>query len=175
MEDGLKTLGYAALGSRLKRLGEKLQAQTADLGDAASQEGLPVPCNPLLAILDKRGPLSVGDLARTLQQAQPGVTRMIHHLKSQNLVATTPDPQDRRISRIALTDEGKARVKRLKESLWPAADQAVQSICEGLSGSFLDQVAQLETRLSQSPLKSRLEGIALADWDQLLEQRSKTQ
>ena len=85
MEDIIRSLGYLTLGSRLKRIGEQLQADTQRLLD-----GLEVPVQssqyPLLAALDRLGPLPVGELAQSLGITQPGVTRSVALLADLGLV-----------------------------------------------------------------------------------------
>src|SRR3979411_1546422 len=75
----VRSLGFLCLGSRLKRIGEQLQADTQRLLD-----GLDVPVQssqyPLLAALDRLGPLAVGELSPSLGTTQPGVTRSVSHL-----------------------------------------------------------------------------------------------
>ncbi len=157
VEDVVRTLGYTTLGSRLKRIGERLQAQTQELSAEYAGTDLPTPHNPVLAALDRNGPLSVGDMARALGQSQPGVTRMINRMKDEDLVETVADERDRRVSKIALTEKGERLVEQLKTTLWPAIRAAVESACSDLHGPFLDQLAQLEDTLTERPLRERAE------------------
>ncbi|QDG78967.1 MarR family winged helix-turn-helix transcriptional regulator [Labrenzia sp. PHM005] len=164
-KDIVRTLGYATLGSRLKRLGELLQAQTAELALGVSQVQLPVPQNPVLAALDTNGPMSIGELAKALGQSQPGITRMINQMKKDGLVHAAAGTHDQRVRKIALTDRGNQLVQELKTSLWPATAQAVSDACQDLSGPLLDQLTQLESALSVRPLKARTNADTLPDWD----------
>ncbi|MCK7610913.1 MarR family winged helix-turn-helix transcriptional regulator [Roseibium sediminicola] len=173
MEDVVRALGYATLGSRLKRIGEKLQAQTQDLAGELAGTGLPTPHNPVLAALDRQGPLSIGDLAKALGQSQPGITRMINKMKSEGLVSVTSLEQDRRVSTVALTEAGRHLVDHLKATLWPAVSFAVADACAGLDGPLLQQLDQLEAALTEQSLSTRQTGQPLPDWDTLdLETRS---
>jgi len=155
VEDVVRALGYATLGSRMKRIGERLQAQTQDLSAALSETDLPVPHNPVLAALDRHGPLSVGEIAKALGQSQPGVTRMVNGMKAEGLVAARASEDDGRISKIFLTEKGLALVAHLKQTLWPAAALAVEDACSRLHGTLLDQLAQLEEALFEKPLTGR--------------------
>ncbi len=173
VEDVVRSLGYATLGSRLKRIGEKLQAQTQELTLELADTDLPTPHNPVLAALDLNGPLSIGDLARALGQSQPGVTRMVNRMKSDGLVEALQDDKDRRVSTIALTSEGRALVDRLQKTLWPAVSLAVENTCSGLEGSFLDQLSLLEAALSEKTLKDRVPGTSHRDWHELIGRREE--
>lgn len=177
VDDVVRALGYATLGSRLKRIGERLQVQTLDLARTLAEEAaavdLPVPYNPVLAALDRNGPLSIGEIAQALGQSQPGVTRMVNGMKAAGLVAARPAEDDRRISSIYLTPKGLALVAQLKRTLWPAAALAVEDACAGLEGSFLDQLAQLEDALSKTPLAQRLPDRPAPDWDAFVSRKDQ--
>jgi DNA-binding MarR family transcriptional regulator len=167
IDDVVRTLGYATLGSRLKRIGERLQAQTQELATTLTNTELPTPHNPVLAALDMHGPLSIGDLTKALGQSQPGVTRMINKMKTDGLVEARQDGKDKRISTIALTHEGTELVEQLKATLWPAVTLAVEDACAKLDGSLLAQLAQLEDALASKPLTMRKPAMPLRDWSTL--------
>lgn len=156
VEDIIKTLGHLTLGTRLKRIGERLQADTQELTTLLAGADLPTPHNPVLAALDLHGPLSIGDLAKALGQSQPGITRMVGKMKAAGLVHTEPGLEDARVNTVALTKEGVDLIAQLKSTLWPATEVAVTDACAGLSGSLLDQLAQLEKRLQDKPLTKRI-------------------
>jgi len=174
VEDVVRALGYATLGSRLKRIGEKLQAQTQELTGELAGTDLPTPHNPVLAALDRHGPLSIGDLAKALGQSQPGVTRMVNKMKADGLVAARPGKNDRRVNTIALTDKGTSLARHLQATLWPAVYLAVQDACSGLEGSFLEQLAQLEDALSDRSLRQRKTDAPLPPWNALRRPPEKT-
>lgn len=153
--DIVKDLGHMTLGTRLKRLGELLQAQTGEITCGDLGYSVPVPQNPVLAALDRCGPMTIGQLSRELGQSQPGITRMINQMKGNGLVAGATDPDDRRLSRIALTNKGRTLTSQLKNTLWPATASAVADACSDLHGDLLDQLNQLEANLVSNPLKQR--------------------
>ena len=66
VEDVVRELGHLSLGTRLKRIGETLQAQTQAVLAAHGFEQ-PAAYFPLLAALDRLGPLSVGELRHELR------------------------------------------------------------------------------------------------------------
>jgi DNA-binding MarR family transcriptional regulator len=153
-EDVVRALGHLALGSRLKRISERLQGQTQILLEA---EGISLSASffPLLAVLDRLGALSVGELSQALGVSQPGMTRMLNKLKAEGLVTSQPVVGDRRLRPIMLTPSGNDLVRRAKSSLWPRIESAVADACAGLSGPFLAQLAALETTLATESLLQR--------------------
>ncbi|WP_417670008.1 MarR family winged helix-turn-helix transcriptional regulator [Roseibium sp.] len=156
VSDIVRTLGYTTLGTRLKRTGEKLQADTQELTKTLTDIDLPVAHNPALAALDANGPMSIGDLSLALGLSQPGVTRMIGKMKAAGLVEITSNEKDKRISLVTLSEHGQRLTDQLKAVLWPAVEQAVADACSSLSGSLLDQLGQLEHNLANRPLTRRI-------------------
>src|SRR5690242_18763537 len=102
VEDVVRELGYLTLGTRLKRLGERLQAQAQLLFEEAGVQ-LPASHFPVLAALGRLGPLSVGELAQAVGVSQPGVTRLLEKLETEGLVQSQQAAADRRVRPIALT------------------------------------------------------------------------
>lgn len=156
MEDVVKALGFLALGSRLKRIGERLQAQTQALLAAA---GIAVPAShfPALAVLDRLGPLSVGAIAEALGTSQPGVTRQLGKLQAMGLVDSQSSPDDLRLRTIALTRDGRQLVARAKRSVWPAIEAAVADASGPTGRALLAQLSTLEDALAAASLGQRSE------------------
>jgi DNA-binding MarR family transcriptional regulator len=154
VEDVVRALGHLTLGTRLRRLGERLQTETQALIDRAQVE-VPLAHFPALAAIDRLGPLSVGDLALALGVTQPGVTRMAGRLEADGLLASERSDGDRRVRRLALTERGQALVEDSKRDLWPVIEAAVAEACAELSGPLLAQLAGLEDALDETPLTVR--------------------
>jgi len=152
--DVVKELGHLALGTRLKRLGERLQSQTQVVLEGAGI-GLPASHFPILAGLDRLGQLSVGEIAEAVGMSQPGVTRMLDKLQSDGLVKSTTASGDRRVRTIALTAAGEKLVASSKRTVWPLVESAVAEACAGRAESLLPALAALEQALLDSSLNSR--------------------
>lgn len=60
-----------------------------------------------LSVLVFAGPRSIGRLAKDERVAAPTMTRLVAGLERDGLVERTPDPDDRRATRLAATDEGR--------------------------------------------------------------------
>jgi ribosomal protein S18 acetylase RimI-like enzyme/DNA-binding transcriptional ArsR family regulator len=156
MSDVLKDLGPVFLGSRLKRLAERLQSGAARAIAAAGLDAQPAHM-PLLAALD-RGALTVGQLGEALGMSQPGVTRAAGQLIDLGLVQAMTGSDQRQRS-LSLTPAGEAAMARAKLVLWPKVEQAVSALCAGLSGPLLDQITVLEQALAAQPLDERVAAI----------------
>jgi len=153
--DILRNLGYLALGSRLKRLAEHLQA---DAARAHARMGYPMkPAQfPLLAALDARGPLTVTEAVEALGISQPAVTRTLGSLIAADLVETQRDESDSRVKRIRLTPEGHALLARMKRDLWPHIDAAAAALAEGPPADLLTLISRVEDAMQDSSLEARV-------------------
>jgi DNA-binding MarR family transcriptional regulator len=154
VEDVVRALGYLCLGTRLKRIGERLQADTQRIIDEA---GVPVQTSqfPLLAALDRLGPLSIGELAEAVGIAQPGATRSAAILVKAGILRIEHAEDDQRRRVLSLTPEGRRLVDGAKRDVWPRIEAAVTDLCGTGSGLLLDQLAAIEDGLGKTPLHRR--------------------
>lgn len=153
--DILRSLGPIALGSRLKRLAERLQADAMVVIERA---GLPIQPSQVgvLAALDQAGVLSVGDAVARVGLSQPAVTRIVAGLQELGLVDTSPDPHDARTRRIAITAAGRDVVATLRERVWPQIARAVGQLSDGRDGELLAMIADIEFRLGEKSMADRV-------------------
>ena len=152
--DFVKERGYLTLGSRLKRLGERLQGEVQEL---ARVEGVDLPAGlfPTIGALDVEGGLTIGELAQALGITQPGATRNVEKLTRLGLVRSVRRAADRRIKAVTLTDRGKALVLATRHDLWRRVEQGVAEICDGLAGPVLEVLTGIEQALDDQPLRVR--------------------
>ena len=156
IEDVVKELGYLTLGTRLKRLGERLQAQTQVVLEEADV-AIPASHFPLLAALERLGAMNVGELTEAVGMSQPGVTRLLDKLEAEGLVRSTQLADDRRVRTIALTKSGRQLISRSQRTVWPMIEAAVADACAGPAQPLLAALAALEEALAAVPLSSRAE------------------
>src|SRR3954462_11262568 len=65
-----------------------------------------------LATISRRGPLTVGELAKAEHVSSPRVTKIAKGLEEDRLVTRTADPTDKRVTNLAITKEGERRLER---------------------------------------------------------------
>ena len=154
IEDVVRSFGFLTLGTRLKRIGEKLQADTQKIMD---ELGAPLQASqyPFLAAIDRLGPLAVGELAEAIGITQPGATRTVAQLVELGMLEAEPAPDDQRRRIVSLSKEGKRLVATAKGEVWPRIRAAVADLCGDLDGPLLDQLAAIEDGLAAAPLYRR--------------------
>ena len=147
--DVLRDQGPVFLGSRLKRLGERMQAGAARI---LTEAGLPVqPAHmPLLTALDEQ-PMTIGQLVQAVGVSQPGVTRGIGQLVELGLVQSQQG-EDQRQRTASLTPAGVLAIKRAKLNVWPRVEEAVEALFGGKSNAFMRQLSDVESALAATSL-----------------------
>lgn len=150
--DVVADLGEAFLGSRLKRLAERMQGGASRFVNSLGLEVQPTHMG-LLAALD-RSPMTVGQLVDAVGTSQPGVTRGVGQLISMGLVESERRADGRQRA-LRLSADGEALMTRVKLEVWPQLEQAVKTITADLTGSFLEQVTAIEKALAERPLELR--------------------
>ncbi|MDH5529983.1 MAG: MarR family transcriptional regulator [Paracoccaceae bacterium] len=155
VDDIVRQIGYLALGSRLRRIGERLQAETYSL---IAARGIPLQGNhyPLLFALEESGPLTIGDLATALGISQPGVTRIVGQLTRLGAVSARSGKSDQRQKVVSLTEKGKTLVELGRQEIWPQVLECITDILDGQRGPILDQLDHLEDALQAQSFLDRV-------------------
>jgi DNA-binding MarR family transcriptional regulator len=154
VEDVVRSFGFLTLGTRMKRIGERLQADTQRIMD---ELGAPLQASqyPFLAAIDRLGPLAVGELAEATGITQPGATRTVRQLVELGILETEQAADDQRQRIVSLSVEGKRLVATAKREVWPRISEAVADLCGDLDGPLLQQLAAIEDGLAAAPLNRR--------------------
>ncbi|MEI6643596.1 MAG: GNAT family N-acetyltransferase [Novosphingobium sp.] len=152
MTDIVRDMGPVFLGTRLKRLAERMQAEAAT---AIAEAGLP--CQPghmaLLAALSQ-GARSVTQLVAAVGTSQPGVTRALGQLTRLGLVEAVQG-RDQRQRLVSLTAAGEAAHAAAQRAVWPRMRSGVESLLAEVPGDFLASVSQIEDALAARTLLAR--------------------
>ena len=152
--DVIKQREALFLGSRLKRLAERMQGEAAHIAERVGLDIQPSQY-PLLVTIDRYGPQTFGELTQALQLSQPAVTRAVARLVEMDLVETNRVHRDQRHKTISLTVAGEAALVRSKRLVFPQIEAAVTELLEDLSGPLPHQLATIEARLNERPLDRR--------------------
>lgn len=154
VDDLVRSFGFLTLGTRMKRVGERLQADTQKIIDAAGGR-IQASQYPFLAAIDRSGPLTIGELAEAVGITQPGVTRAVGQLVRAGMLEIAPAADDQRRRIVSLTGPGGQLVDAAKREVWPRIREAVADLCADLDGPLLEQLAAIEDGLSERPLDRR--------------------
>ncbi|MFM7378108.1 MAG: GNAT family N-acetyltransferase [Erythrobacter sp.] len=152
MADVVAQIGPAFLGTRLKRLGERMQAGA---GLVTANAGLALQPGHMALLAALRGtPLSVGQLAEACGTSQPGVTRALGQLRDLGMIEEVHSP-DQRSRVVTLSPKGREAAAILMREVWPRVGMAAQQILDRLDGDFLAALAEIERALSEASIGER--------------------
>jgi DNA-binding MarR family transcriptional regulator len=127
--------GIGGLLSRVKlKLMESLEAELAPFGITAAQY--------VIIVNLANGVDSASGLCRTVSYDPGAMTRMLDRLQKKGLVRRVPCSEDRRVMRLALTEEGKAIYPQLIE-------RSAAVLNSRLRGFTKEEVRQLEQLLTK--------------------------
>ena len=137
-------------------LGVALLAAVARLNRLANQRSrppLPWAQARLLSTIEDRGEARISDLAALDNCSQPTMTTQVRRLEDTGLVTRTADPGDARAVLIAITDEGRRTLARVRADraavIDPALDQLDAADREVL-GAAVDVMRRLLENVSNT-------------------------
>ena len=113
-----------------------------------AEHGFPLSQGMVLGRLDRKGPLSVSDLAQAERIRPQSMAQTVSDLEADGLVERRPDPGDRRRALVDLTDAGRivlAADRRRREG-WLAS--AIEHELSPEEQALLAQAAPLLRRLA---------------------------
>ena len=166
IDDVVRANPHLFLGSRLRRLGERMQS---DVSHIVEHAGLPVHPSQYSALeaLARFGPLSVGELAAATGARQPGVTRTVARLGEMGLIKVCGEGPDRRVRKASLSDKGRDLMAKSHAEVWPKVEGAVRELCDAVAPGFMDALTAIETALDAEPLDRRAlraRGLEIVPW-----------
>jgi len=139
---------------RLRRLQEEMDAEIGRLYADHGVTGVrPRFAYPLIR-LAHRGPLSIRDLAASLELTHSAVSQTVSAMRALDLVRTEPGP-DARTRVVHLTDRARELVPFL-EAEWRATEEAVAALDAELPAGLADYVAAMRARLAERSFRDRI-------------------
>ncbi len=151
--DMLRQLGPLALGSRLKRLSDRLMQDGIKIYKQCDLDFEPK-WFPVFYYLAERGPSSVTDIARGIGITHPSVNQIAKEMIARGYLAAYKDPKDKRRRVLALSASAKANRQRLSET-WLLIDAALSELIDETGVDFLAHVESLERSLVQESFIQR--------------------
>ena len=105
-----------------------------------------------IAVLQGDSGVTVGDLARHLHVAGPFATQQANLLVKKGLVVKTPNPNDKRSTLLALSDEGRDLFNRLAPNLCRLNDRIFATLSAGDFEVFSDLLERITKGWTQTNL-----------------------
>ena len=152
--DFIKELGVLALGSRLKRLLERMNGDISRFYRTLGV-GFEARWFPIIRLLGERSPLPITGIADALGLTHPAVNKLVALLARAGLVASATDERDRRRRLVELTKKGRVTHEML-QPVWEDMRGTLSALHEEPGCSFLASLEHLEDELAGRSLFRRL-------------------
>ncbi len=152
--DTLQSLGSLALGSRLRRLTDRMFPDGARVYREQAFDFEPR-WFTLFYLLSYRSPLSVREAADALGVSHAAVSQLVRELQRKRLVSSTRDPRDERRRRLRLTEPARAMLPALRP-VWNDFETATQALIDDSGHDLLSAIAAFERALDQQGLADRV-------------------
>lgn len=156
--DYLETLGYLALGSRLRRLSDRLAQEVSAIYEEGNFDFQPrwFPVFRCVAAAGKTG-LGITDIAEAVGITHPAVNQLEQELSAHGLISVKADPNDKRRRLLCLSSRGEKLFKELEET-WSNTHAAISEAAE--ESQLLSAIIAFERALNQEPLTRRTKRLA---------------
>lgn len=100
-----------------------------------------LPIFNVLKLVKKQGPISMSAIAQTLYYSKQNLTHIVDHLVKEGYVERLPDPSDRRVLNIVITDRGRKFMaenievlkNRLVEDLSHLSEEDLKRLSKGIA------------------------------------------
>ncbi|MFF7236956.1 MarR family transcriptional regulator [Streptomyces collinus] len=139
--DGLLAEQLLRLTRRVHRI-QKRHLERRDVGVTPAQSRL------LRTLAHYGSPPRMADLAERLEVVPRAVTTLVDGLEASGKVRRVADPANRRVTRIELTDDGRATLRELRGARRSAAEEILAPLTEkerAVLGVLLDTLIDGET------------------------------
>ncbi|MEU1460395.1 MarR family transcriptional regulator [Streptomyces sp. NPDC005727] len=139
--DGLLAEQLLRLTRRVHRI-QKRHLERRELGVTPAQSRL------LRTLAHYGSPPRMADLAERLEVVPRAVTTLVDGLEAAGKVRRVPDPSNRRVTRIELTDEGRETLREVRGARRSAAEEILAPLTEkerAVLGVLLDTLIDSES------------------------------
>lgn len=153
--DFYERIGVAALGSRLRRLGDKLADEAAQVYTLYGTDLQPR-WFPVVHVLGEREAESVTAIAEEIGHTHASVSQIVREMVAQGYASQQKGQTDGRKTYVALTPKGRAAVATMKEQLKDVRS-AVTSLLGDSAADLWLALGEFETALNHQSLYQRVQ------------------
>ena len=156
--DYLYELGGLGLGSRLKRLSDRLGQEVTKI---YKEEGIDFEPRwfPVFRFIADSGSMAITDIALAVGITHPAVNQIAQELSESGLITASSDKNDKRKRLLSLSVKGK-RVHTSIQSTWKAIHASVSDLMAETHSNLLNALGDFEHALDRNSLCFRLQELA---------------
>ncbi len=150
--DQMQSFGSLSLGSRLRRLSDRLVSEVVDIYQAQGVELNPT-FFPLFNLLYRQGAMSVTEAAELLGVTHPAISKIAHKMLAEQWLSKTTDPNDERRQLMALSHRSQQLLTRIKP-IWQQIQSHLDALMAGQQHPLLVAINEFEASLKQQGFKA---------------------
>lgn len=95
--------------------------------------------------------LKISEISRFLGFSPPTITQLINSLEAKNMVERHPDPSDRRVVRVKLTDQGKELTRKAESYRDAALNRLVEHLGEDECNQLTESLLKVHAFIKDNP------------------------
>lgn len=145
--DQMKSFGSLSLGSRLRRLSDRLIADVVEIYQAQGITLNPT-FFPLFNLLYRQGAMSVTEAAEHLGVSHPAISKIARKMLAEDWLSKTSDPADERRQLLALSESNQQLLERIKP-IWQQIQTHLDQLMAQQQHPLLAALDEFEARLDQ--------------------------
>lgn len=145
--DKMRQFGSLSLGSRLRRLSDRLVDDVNTLYQSQGIELNPT-FFPLFNLLCQHGAMTVTEAADQLGVTHPAISKIARKMLSEGWLSKTPDPADERRQLLALTTQSEQLLTRI-EPVWSAIKSYLDQFMARQQNPLLSALGEFEAALDE--------------------------
>jgi DNA-binding MarR family transcriptional regulator len=144
--------GLLIIGTRLKRLSDRFLSEVSRIYKSQNIRFEPA-WFPIFFLIDKKGTLSLTEIASELEVSHSAISQMITQLLNEKIVEIEQEASDARIKKIVFSAKGKKLIEQV-HPVWTALQKSLDQLMPAdLSGEhFLKTISQIEEKLTNNSL-----------------------
>lgn len=147
-------VGKLALGSRMRRLSEKLTEDAARIY-AMYEVSLDSKWFPVFYVLSHREEASITEISQIIGHSHPSVSQIIKEMKKEGLVITKKSAEDARVNIVRLSASGKHIIPKI-EKQYLDVTQAVEDLLSQTQHNLWKAIDEVEFLLSDKSFFDRV-------------------
>lgn len=152
-DDFIRELGMLAMGSRLRRLNDRLNRDVARIYNELEIDFDPH-WFPVLYYLNAKPPTAVMEIAAALHFTHPNIIHIARLMAKRGLVISKKDKTDDRKRLLTLTPKGKTLAKKL-QPVWNNIARSAGALVDQAGYNLLDLIDEIESLLDKEEFYNR--------------------
>lgn len=153
--DFYRQAGKLALGSRLRRLGERLAEDAAKIYGLYGV-GLDPKWFPIFYVLSHQESASITEIAQMVGHTHPSVSQIVKEMKTKGLVTTDKHAEDARVNVVKLSEIGQQLIPNL-EKQYLDVTEAVEDLLSDAQNDLWRAIEEVEFLLEHKSFCDRVQ------------------